>query len=123
MKFYIAGRTKAVPEIRRMTKILVDLGHEVSHDWTQLDCDMARPYPAAKACQIAQDDLSGVKNADVFIIVSDEAGTGMYVELGVALAQGATVYALGEYNDITVFHYLPTVKRFKTFEDVLNDLK
>ena len=123
MKFYIAGRTKAVPEIQRMTKTLVDLGHTVAHDWTQLDSDMKRPYPVDKARQIAQADLDGVNNADVFIIIGDESGTGMYVELGIALAKAARVYAIGTNNDATVFHFLPTVKRFETFEEVLKDLE
>jgi nucleoside 2-deoxyribosyltransferase len=122
MKFYIAGRTSRVPEIQAMTKRLLDLGHEVAHDWTNASVSLKRPYEAKVAAQIAGMDFDGVKSADILIILGDQSGTGMYVELGIALATNTVVYSIGDYNDVTVFHFLPNVKRVETFEDVLIDL-
>lgn len=125
MKFYIAGRTSRISEIKSMVTKLKDLGHEVTHDWTEMEnADLPRPYN--EHLELVRDfalkDIDGAKEADVFVILGDQSGTGMYVEFGAALAMGAKIYAVGEYNDITVFHFHPSVVRVATFEDVLNDL-
>jgi nucleoside 2-deoxyribosyltransferase len=86
------------------------------------DADLKRPYDLNLACSIAEKDLWGVKDADVLIIIGDQAGTGMYVELGIALATNTRVYSIGDYNDITVFHFLAQVSRLDSFEEVLEDL-
>ncbi|MCA9355582.1 hypothetical protein KC865_03485 [Candidatus Kaiserbacteria bacterium] len=58
----------------------------------------------------------------MFIILGDKSGTGMFVEMGAALSNNAKVYAIGEYNNLTVFHFHPHVTRLDTFEEVLSDL-
>ena len=124
MKFYISGRTAKISEIKEMTEVLTTMGHVVSHDWTEdRDVDLPRPYEENKASQIASKEVRGISDADIFIIIGDSAGTGMYVELGVALATNTKVYSIGAYNDITVFHFLPNVTRFNTFSEVLEDLE
>lgn len=126
MKFYVAGRTARINEIKAIIDELLSLGHEITHDWTiSDDADLGRPYidHLTKVSEFAQKDIEGAYQADVFIILGDQSGTGMYVELGAALAGGAKVYAVGDYNDMTVFHFHPQVKRLDTFADVLVDLK
>lgn len=125
MKFYIAGRTSQIKTIQKMVATLTDLGHEITYDWTRTeDPDLKRPYNEhlEKVSFFAEKDINGAKNAEIFIIIGDASGTGMYVELGVALASGAKVYAIGEYNDVTIFHFHPQVTRYNTFEEVLDDL-
>ncbi|MCA9359051.1 hypothetical protein KC926_02495 [Candidatus Kaiserbacteria bacterium] len=61
--------------------------------------------------------------ANVFIVRGDESGIVMYIEMGAALASGARVYAVGKCNNVTVFHFHPSVKRVNSFADVLDDLK
>ncbi|MEY3784443.1 MAG: hypothetical protein RLZZ230_765 [Candidatus Parcubacteria bacterium] len=125
MKFYIAGRTSRILEIRDIVTKIKYLGHEITHDWTAMeDADLPRPYHVHidKVQAFAQKDINGAKSADVFVILGDQSGTGMYVELGAALAFGVKVYAVGEYNDMTVFHFHPNVTRLSTFDDVLKDM-
>jgi len=124
MKFYIAARTAKAVEVRKMRKILEEKGHRVSYDWTLEDVDIPRPYGnhVDKVVPLAEKTLEGAKNADIFIIIGDSAGTGMYVELGAALAAGKKVYAIEDHNDKTVFHFHPLVTRLNTFEDVLKEL-
>lgn len=123
MKFYISGRTAKVEEIKAMSKALEQRGHFVSFDWMSEDTDIPRPYETSLVENIAKKEIAGIRAADIFIIIGDEAGTGMYVELGIALATKKLVYSIGDFNDITVFHHLPNVKRLASFEDVLADLE
>lgn len=125
MKFYIAGRTARINDIKKMVSILEERGHTCTHDWTAMeDAELERPYDdhVEKVQNFAEKDISGARDADVFIILGDKSGTGMYVEMGAALSGGAKVYAIGEYNNLTVFHYHPRVTRLETFEEVLLDL-
>ena len=82
-----------------------------------------RPYREAVVAPIALAELEAIKDANVFILLGDEGGTGMYVELGYALATEAQIYCVGNFNDVTVFQYMPQVRRVGSFEEVLNDLK
>lgn len=125
MKFYIAARTAQIKKVQKMVDILKMAGHECTHDWTAMeDVELGRPYHEhiEKVRNFAEKDIAGARDAEVFIILGDESGTGMYVEMGAALSNDAKVYAIGERNDITVFHFHPHVTRLDTFEDVLKDL-
>jgi nucleoside 2-deoxyribosyltransferase len=120
MKFYIASRTARADDIKEMRDMLQTLNHEV-YDWTMF-ASIKRPYIESEVAPIAQAELAAVKKADVFILLGDEGGTGMYVELGYALSTSAKIYCIGNNNDVTVFQYLPEVTRVDSFEDVLADL-
>lgn len=122
MKFYIAARTARADDIREIKAMLASHGHELSYDWTESDLLQTRPYPVEFAAPEAERELNGVATADVFVILGDEGGTGMYVELGYALAQSIPIYSVGNHNDKTLFQFLPKVKRVDTFADILADL-
>jgi nucleoside 2-deoxyribosyltransferase len=123
MKFYIASRTEQIPNVQKMFKLLLDKGQEVVFDWTQIE-QVNRPYSNhfIRTRKMANEEINAIKNADIFIIIGDKAGTGMYVEMGAALASNTKVYAIGEYNDITVFHFHENVIQKNTFDEVLVDL-
>jgi hypothetical protein len=126
MKFYIAARTSQLSIVKEMVKEIELEGHEISHDWTAVkDADLPRPYSAhaEKVRIFAENGVEGVKNADVFVILSDIGGTGMYVEMGMALASNARIYTVGENNDVTVFHFHPRVNKVSSLKDVFKDLK
>ncbi len=125
MKFYIAARTSEIPRVQEMTEVLKSMGHECTHNWAVAkNADLQRPYynHVEEVSVFAQEDLDGAKNAEIFIILCDKSGTGMFVEMGAALSSGAKVYAIGEHNDMTVFHFHPRVIRVDSFDRVLEDL-
>lgn len=93
MKFYIASRTARADDVQAINTILTSQGHEV-YDWTMFAA-IKRPYIASEVAPIAQTELEAIKAADVFILLGDEGGTGMYVELGYALATNTRVYCVG----------------------------
>lgn len=106
--------------MQRFRNSLEELGHEV-YDWTMF-ASIKRPYRENQVAPIALAELQAIENADVFILLGDEGGTGMYVELGYALAKGSKVYCVGNHNNETVFQYIPQVIRVESFEDVLKDV-
>lgn len=125
MKFYVAGRTNRIAEIKELISQLEGLGHECTHDWTRVDnADLQRPYH--NHIEIVQTfavaDIHGAVASECFIIFADKEGTGMYVEMGAALASGAKVYAIGKYNDQTVFHFHPLVSRVDSAQALLKVL-
>ena len=127
MKFYIASRFANKDRVLEMAGKLEELGHSWSFNWTRHQS--IKPYSENKelAEQFGVDDFEGVLDADIFIILGDEAGSGMYVELGAAMASnalkgGVKIYSIGEYNERTPFHFHPMVKRLESFEEVLEDL-
>lgn len=128
MKFYIASRFDKRDEVKKLQKVLADNGHEIVGDWT--DHKPIKPYDKNQdmAKEYATDDINGVKNADVFIILSDEAGTGMYVELGAAITSNILkgkpkIYAVGEHNSRSMFYFHPSVVRLPDTDGVLEDVE
>lgn len=63
----------------------------------------------------------------MFILVSDEAGTGMYTELGMAMQRNSEegspqIYVVGNYLSRSVFYFHPAVNRVNNIEEVLKGL-
>ena len=127
MKFYIASRFGLKEEVRVLYKTLEDKGHEIIADWTQHKT--VKPYSENKELsrEYAIEDINGAMNCDVFILISNEAGTGMYTELGAAIANNIKfgtpkTYVVGEHIDRSIFYYHPSVKQMSTTEEVFKDL-
>src|SRR3989344_106024 len=125
MKFYIAARFDKRDEVKELHKVIIETGHEIVGDWT--GHQPIKPYDKNQdmAKEYSVDDINSAKDADVFIILSDEAGTGMYVELGAAIASNLLIgkpkiYAVGEHNSRSMFYFHPSVERFSSVEDVLS---
>lgn len=128
MKWYIAARFGLVEEVKAIQRKLKEKGHEVIGDWTYHR--PIKPYNenVALARDYAIDDVESIRNADVFCLISDEAGTGMYVELGVAIASQLergkpNVYVVGEQNARSMFYFHPIVKRGKTINEIIAEIE
>ncbi len=127
MKFYIAARFNLMDKIKEVYKLLVEEGHEISLDWTEHK--PIKPYDKNinTSKQYSIEDIDGVRNSDVFVLVSDEAGTGMYVELGVAILSNIIygkprIFIIGENNTRAMFYFHPSVERRENLEQVLSEL-
>lgn len=128
MKIYIAARFDKKEEVRGLQKLLSEKGHEITADWT-----LHKPIkPYNENSEIAKDyateDVNGAKDCDVFMLLTDEAGTGMYVELGVAILSHLQsgkpkIYAVGEHISRSMFYFHPSVNRRENIGQVLKELK
>ncbi|MBS3054245.1 MAG: hypothetical protein J4431_01785 [Candidatus Aenigmarchaeota archaeon] len=128
MKFYIASRFGKAAEVKEMTKKLEEMGHSVTTDWTQHGAIKPYSQNASKAMLYSIEDVQGVLNSDVFILITDEGGKGMYVELGVAIAsfiekKTPRIYIVGAHNENTIFFFHPSVSRKDSIQDVLDDIR
>ncbi|MDD5710711.1 MAG: hypothetical protein PHV43_01245 [Candidatus Colwellbacteria bacterium] len=127
MKFYIAARFGLKDEVRGIYKTLQEKGHEIVADWTEHK--PIKPYEENKdlARDYSIEDVDAASNCDVFVLISSDAGTGMYVELGAAISNNIKsgkpkIYVVGDNTDRAMFYFHPSVTRKDTFEEVLKDL-
>jgi hypothetical protein len=129
MKIFVSGQIDEKEEINSIYKKLQDAGHEVTHDWTKTD-DIGDKLTNQKEAGLrAAKDITGVVEADVYILVSNNSkpGKGMYVELGAALALNEAVgkpqiITIGSRNHLSIFYLHPAVCHLDTIEDVLQKL-
>lgn len=71
--------------------------------------------------------LNGALAADVFILIPEPGGTGMYVEFGAALAkslskQGPKIYLLGPHKDYVLFNFHPSVVWKENVDEILEEM-
>ena len=127
MKFYIAARFTLKEEVRKIYDLLKEKGHEITVDWTLHK--PIQPYDQNKelAEEYTSEDIQGVKDCDVFVLIGDEAGTGVHTELGVAILsylkhRKPLIYVIGENNTKSMFYFHPAVEIKKDIYEVLDDL-
>ncbi len=128
MKVYIAARFNKKQEVRHLYSKFKKLGHEIAADWTLHK--LIKPYEnnVKIAREYSVEDINAVRNCDVFILLSDEAGTGMYVELGAAISSNLEhgkpkIYVVGDHISRSMFYFHPSVNRRKTIDEVLEEIK
>lgn len=128
MKIYIAARFDRRHEVLELYKLILEHGHEITADWTLHK--PIKPYEQNEelAAKYANEDIEGVKNCDVFIILSDEGGsTGMYVELGAAILSNLKcgkpkIYVIGDKLR-SMFYFHPVVNRRKNINEVFEEIE
>jgi hypothetical protein len=128
MKIYVASRFANVDEVRRLYGLLRQDGHEITADWTVHH--NVKPYSQNQelATEYAVEDLEGVKNCDVFILLTTEkVGAGSMTEFGAALLSSAIrktpkIYVVGSHQNTNIFYIHPLVTMKKTIEEVVDEL-
>ncbi len=60
-----------------------------------------------------------VKNCDIFILISDKAGTDMFVESGIAIALKKKIYIVGKWNKRSLMHFHPNITRVDSLESLI----
>ncbi len=122
MKLFVAGKIGKEEKARKVMQMIRQAGHQVTFDWTSIP--HLSPYEdneemARKAAILEE---QAVAECDALILLADEQGIGMYVELGMALARGKPVFVIGGEIAPTMFLYHPSVQRVKTVSEALNIL-
>lgn len=140
VKAYVAGRISRQNEVKEIVETLKAVGVVITREWTWTDTITSekeaaayrkREYtqPSQKYHREAEDDIQAVLEADVFIILTDEQGSSMYVEMGVAFAaQKLTgkpkwIYAIGPHFDRMVFYQYKNVKRVNSVQEIVAELQ
>lgn len=126
MKWYIASRLRHKNNIEKILSILKTAGHKIVFDWTKVE--LFKPYlnNSEKCSQVAQQISESLTNVEVFVLLTDESGTDMFIELGIVLNQwqknsNIKIYVVGKYNTSSLMHFHPAIKRVDSFEEVLKE--
>ena len=129
MKIYLAARFSRRHEVHALGKDLQALGHTIVSRWSLCDhvltaglSDQAN-YLARQ--RFALEDMEDIRNANCLILLSEpprnNSRGGHLVEFGAALALGLRVIVVGPRA--TVFHCLPTVEVFDTWQSLLKEVQ
>jgi antitoxin component YwqK of YwqJK toxin-antitoxin module len=127
-KIYLAMRFAKIEDYKLKLLQLKDLEFEISHDWS-LQNSIKQYFENKKvAAEYTQDDIDGVLNADIFILISEKEkdARGCNMEFGIALGninKYKEVIILNESHDDAMFFYHEKVKLVRNWENVLEILK
>lgn len=119
MKIYLAGASREIDLCESFRTRLRTEGHVITHDWMReirmcpvMDHELSHEARHTYAL----DDMRGVLSADmVWILCPDNQSIGCWVELGMALAIGATTVVSGNFSRCIFADLAP--HRFATHEE------
>lgn len=125
IRVYLAGRYSKRDELRQYAERLRHRGVEVTSSWLEetLPLDVNHySLTTTENVGLAQTDLRDIDRAHLVIFFAEDAEKqpprgGRHVEFGYALAQHKPIYVIGKEEN--VFHYLPAVLHWDSFDDVL----
>jgi hypothetical protein len=125
---YVASRFASREEVRKIYSRLEKLGYTISYDWT--NHKSIKPYEnnPELAGEYSAEDMEGARKSDLFILITDEAGTGIHSELGGAIDhylefKKPIIYVVGEHLNSSMFFFHPCIKRRATIDDVIKEVK
>jgi nucleoside 2-deoxyribosyltransferase len=116
MRIYVASKFEEKDRTRKIIEVLRNMGHQITHDWThEIPYEEGDPRGPPYYRKCAEADVAGVQTADAIIVLSHQHGKGMFVEMGIAIARGIPIVAVGPHFN-TIFYELPTVTKVQTIE-------
>lgn len=118
MKWYFASRTRHQQALIAVADFLKSQGETVCAEWLYHDIPLpysdhleeVQPYATAVVSQIQQ--------CDIFVLISDPAGTDMFVELGIALGAQKKIYIVGEHARRSLMQVHPDIMYTDTVQEV-----
>lgn len=124
---YLAAPFGRKLEMREKRDELWKLKQEVRARWIDEDIFTSDTTPSSVGeapsseylGTYAEIDFEDAKGCNTFIVFPG-VGAGHHTEMGVALRQGSQVIVIGQKNNI--FHYLPWVEHYATWENFLENL-
>ena len=121
MKFYISSRTKHRLQTKELADTLKSLEHSVTLDWTKYPQEIEKDKK--ESAKISQLMIEAIKKCDVFILFPDDiGGTGMYVELGIALSENKKIIVVADAIKKPIFMFHPNIIHVKSEKELLNHL-
>jgi len=108
MKFYIASSMNNKAEVREVMSILIALGHQISHDWTDHEVDRQQSEQEQRTFleRCGFDDYEGVLKADAVILVNHAECHDSMAEFGMAVGANKPVCVYHPSRRFSVFFHL-----------------
>lgn len=108
MRIYLAAPwTCRDAIVARAVQQIEAAGHTLTERWwthTDVNAEIGTPEIHDELSMQAAKDITGVWNAQVFLLLNVEKSEGKAVEMGLALAYGTPIIVVGKPSN--VFHYL-----------------
>ena len=111
--------------IEKIENFLKSQGHCLVYEWSKIVS--LKPYMEnSSESSFASKEISeSLKNVDVFVLISDEAGTDMFIELGIAIgswldSNKIKIYVVGKHNNRSMMHFHPAIIRVDKLRDVFS---
>ena len=127
-KIYISARFNKKEDVIKLGDLLTNRGFEVISNW--VSHKSIKPYEKNQdlAKQYSIEDINNSAQCDYFILLTSDAGTGMYVEIGAAIQHNIefgkpVIYVVGNNINRSMFYFHPTVNRLKNIEDLIAKIK
>jgi hypothetical protein len=124
MKWYIASRKKDAHLVENISKTLELKNQQISYKW--IEQKSLKPYGdnSVECKKIAYEISSSIQDSNVFVLISDEQGTDMFVELGIAISSFEhsslpRIYIIGEHNKRSLMHFHSSIKHCDSINQVL----
>ena len=119
MKIFVSGKIGQDSDVRAVMAALRNQGHEITFDWTAIE--HLRPYEenSRASSKAATLEVDGVRRADLLVLLTDDRGVGMFVELGAALALDKPVYVVSRPPARTMFFFHPLVTVVSSIDELL----
>ena len=125
MEWYFASRRRHKEFIDKIVNFLESQNHSVVYEWSKLG--RLKPYHknSDKSSLVAREIGNALKDVDIFVLISDEAGTDMFIELGIVIREWMQnkkikIYIVGKFNDRSLMHHHPSIKRVNKIRDVFS---
>lgn len=123
MNWYFASRTRHQKSIDKIIDFLKTQNQNIVFEWSKLGALSPFKENAKRSSAVAQEICQALKNVDVFVLISDEAGTDMFIELGIAIGKWlddkqTKIYAVGKFNDRSLMHFHPAVVQVANLTEV-----
>lgn len=100
-------------------------GYKITHKWWETeDTPEGFPGTAATLRQQAINDVNGVKNADLVLVMNTAKSEGKSLEQGVAICENKPIVIVGKRGEFSknVFHYLDNYQWVDTVDDAVKVL-
>jgi nucleoside 2-deoxyribosyltransferase len=102
------------------------LGYHVCSRWIRGDHEITGVNDDSEQRRFAEENFADILMADIVICRSDplffrSGRGGRHVEFGIALATKKRIILIGEREN--VFHWIPRVEVYRTFEEIVKNLK
>ncbi len=123
MKWYFASRMRHKESIEKIVNFLKSQNHKVVYEWSKLGT--LKPYVenSNKSSLVAKEISLALRDVDIFVLITDETGTDMFIELGIVIGRWldnnkTKIYAVGKFNDRSLMHFHPAITRVDKLSDV-----
>jgi len=124
MKIYIAAPWAHRGDLPGISAQFEAAGHTVTWKWWDTPDLLENSIWDSELMEQAFNDMKGVEDAQVLVLLNSAKSEGKAVEQGIALAHRKPVIAIGKRggDSKNVFHYLPSYRWVDTVQDAIDVL-